>query len=77
MAKRMQKYLEEHPLFEVYRGWNIRKHTWEARYIGQQTAYTVDVRVGVESCMASTVEQAREFIDEKIKEGKKQREDFV
>ena len=46
------------------------------KYCGDQLFYTVDVRVGIESCMASTIEFAREFIDKKIKEGKVQQEDF-
>lgn len=76
LRPKMEKYLKEHPLFEEYRGWKIRLHKWEAKWLGTQYSYTVDVRVGVESCMASTIEQAREFIDEKIKEGKIQQEDY-
>ena len=75
MTARMKKYYAEHPLCEVYRGWNIRMHTYESRWLGTQTEYTVDVRVGVESCSASTIEWARQFVDKKIAEGKIQRED--
>lgn len=70
LTSRMKKYLETHSLFEVYRGWNIRSYNLEAKW------FIVDVRVGVESCMTSTIEQAREFIDQKIKEDKTQQEDF-
>ena len=73
---KQKKYLETHPLVEIYHGWKIRFHTWESKTIGTQQGYTVDVRVGVESCLTSTIEQAREFIDEKIKQGKIQQEDF-
>ena len=71
MTDKQRKYLNTHPLFEEYRGWKIRTYNWNANEI----VYTVDVRVGVEGCMASHIEEAREFIDEKIKEGKIQQED--
>jgi hypothetical protein len=75
LKQRIEKYFSNHPLYEEYKGWKIRLYKWETKWFGTQYSYTVDVRVGVESCMASTIEQAREFIDEKIKEGKTQQED--
>ena len=76
LTARQEKYLKEHPFFDEYRGWKIRTHKIIDKYFGQQVYYTVDVRVGVESCMSSTIEFAHEFIDKKIKEGKVQQEDF-
>jgi hypothetical protein len=76
LIEKQEKYLKEHPFFENYRGWNIRTYNYFDKYCGDQLFYTVDVRVGVESCMASTIEFAHEFIDKKIKEGKVQQEDF-
>ena len=76
LRPRQEQYLKEHPFFEEYRGWKIRTYTWYDKWLGNILTYTVDVKVGVESCMASTIEQAHEFIDQKIKEGKIQQEDF-
>lgn len=76
VKEKVQKYYNEHPLVEVYKGWNIRKYSWEARYLGTLTNYTCDVKPGVESCQASTIEFVREWIDQKIKEGKIQKEDL-
>ena len=76
LTEKIEKYHKEHPFFEEYKGWKIRLHRYEDKYFGTQYVYTVDVKVGVESCIATTLEQAREFIDEKIKEGKIQEEDF-
>lgn len=76
LTSRMKKYLETHPFVEEYKGWKIRMHKWENKWLGTMVSYTVDVKVGIESCSASTIEQARQFIDEKIKEGKTQQEDF-
>ena len=70
-----KKYYDEHPLVEIYKGWNIRKYSWKAKYIGILTNYTCDVQPGVESCQATHIEQVREWINEKIKEGKIQKED--
>ena len=72
----MEKYYAARPVIENYKGWNIRTYTFECRYLGTIIDYIVDVRVGVESCLANTIEQARQYIDEKIKEGKTQREDI-
>ena len=76
LAEKKEKYIQEHPFYEEYRGWKIRTYKLIDRYFGPQLFYTVDVRVGIESCMASTIEQAKQFIDQKIKEGKHQQEDF-
>ena len=74
--ERVKKYYDEHPYVETYRGWVIRKHSWEAKYLGVLTNYTCDVQPGLESCQATHIELVREWIDKKIKEGKTQKEDI-
>ena len=37
---KQKKYLETHPLVEIYHGWKIRFHTWESKRIGTQQGYT-------------------------------------
>ena len=73
---KIKKYYDEHPYYETYRGWVIRKHVYETKYLGLITTYTCDVYVGGESCSANNIEMVREYIDEKIKEGKVQKEDY-
>ena len=73
---KIRKYYNEHPFFENYRGWVIRIHSWETKYLGQLTNYTCDVQPGLESCQATHIEMVRNWIDEKIKEGKTQKEDI-
>ena len=76
MRPKIKKYYDEHPYVETYKGWVIRKHSCEHKYLGKMTNYTCDVRVGVESCQATRIEDIREWIDQKIKEGKVQKEDI-
>lgn len=70
-----KKYYDERPLVEVHKGWNIRKYSWEAKYLGTLTNFICDVRPGLESCQATDIEMVREWINDKIKEGKTQKED--
>ena len=70
ITEKREKYLKENPFFEDYRGWTIRMCELDDKYFGPQKFYRVDVRIGVETCLASTLDFAHEFIDKKIKEGK-------
>ena len=76
LQEKIKKYYDEHPYVETYRGWVIRKHSWEAKYLGTLTNYTCDARVGSESCQATHIEMIRDWIDKKIEEGKVQKEDI-
>ena len=76
VSDKIKKYYKEHPFFENYRGWNIRLHRVDDKYLGTLWYYTCDVRVGVESVMASYPDMVIEWIDEKINEGKIQQEDI-
>lgn len=73
---KIKKYYDEHPYYETYRGWIIRKHEYEAKYLGTLVSYTCDVYVGGESCSATHVHLVKEWIDKKIEEGKVQKEDY-
>ena len=44
---KIKKYYNEHLFFENYRGWVIRIHSCEAKYLGTLTHYTCDVNVSV------------------------------
>ena len=76
LQEKINKYYENHPLVEIYKGWKIRKNTYNTKYLGVLTNYTCDVQVGVESCMSTNIQMVREWIDKKIKEGKIQKEDI-
>ena len=76
MRPKIKKYYDEHPYVETYRGWVIRKYSYETKYLGILTDYTCDVRPGVESCQSTHIEDIRNLIDQKIKEGKVQKEDI-
>ena len=73
---KIKKYYDEHPYVETYKGWVIRKYSWETKYLGTSTVFTCDVYVGGESCWATQIEMVRNWIDEKIKECKVQKEDI-
>ena len=76
LKDKINKYYKEHPFFESYKGWVIRIHRVDHKYLGSQYYYTCDVKVGVESCQATHIELVREWIDTKINEGKTQKEDI-
>lgn len=76
VSDKIKKYYKEHPFFENYRGWNIRLHRVDDKYLGTFWFYTCDVRVGVESVISPRLDMVREWIDEKINEGKIQEEDI-
>ena len=76
LQDKINKYYKEHPYVEKYKGWIIRKNSWEDRYLGILTFYTCDVTVGGESCQATHIEMVREWVDKKIEEGKIQKEDI-
>ena len=76
VQEKIDKYYKEHPYVETYKGWKIRRHTHYAKYLGQITNYTCDVQPGLESCMSSSIQIVRDWIDKKIKEGKIQKEDI-
>ena len=73
---KIKKYYDEHTYVETYRGWVIRKYSWEVKYLGILTQYTCDVQPGLESCQATHLHLVREWIDKKIEEGKIQKEDI-
>ena len=73
---KIKKYYDSHPYYETYRGWVIRKHEYEAKYLGTLVSYTCDVYVGGPSCFCTHVESVREWIDEKISQGYIQNEDY-
>lgn len=71
-----KKYYDERPLVEVYKGWNIRKTEYQSKYYsGTFFDYICDVRPGVESIRCNNLNRIKEWIDQKIKEGKVQQED--
>lgn len=72
-----KKYYDERPLVEVYKGWNIRKYSWKAKYLGTLTNFICDVQPGLESCQSTNIEMVREWIDEKIKEGKNRKKTLI
>lgn len=74
--KNWKKYYEDRPVIEIYKGWKIRKHEYQGKYY-QKTFfdYICDVRPGVESIRCANLQRIKEWIDQKIKEGKIQRED--
>lgn len=76
LQDKINKYYKEHPFFENYRGWKIRLHRSEDKYLGTLWFYTCDVQPGLESCQATHIEMVREWIDKKIEEGKIQKEDI-
>lgn len=76
IQEKINKYYKEHPFFEEYRGWKIRLHRSDDKYLGTLWYFTCDVRPGVESCTATHVEMVRDWIDQKINEGKIQQEDI-
>lgn len=76
VSDKIKKYYKEHPFFENYRGWNIRRYRKDDKYLGTFWFYTCDVRVGLESTEATHIEMVREWIDKKIEEGKIQQEDI-
>lgn len=76
VSDKIKKYYREHTFFENYRGWNIRLHRVDDKYLGTLWYYTCDVRVGLESVMSSQINMVREWIDQKIEEGKTQQEDI-
>ena len=77
ISDKIKKYYREHTFFENYRGWNIRLHRAYNKYLGVLWYYTCDVRVGLESVMSPQINMVREWIDEKINEGKTQQEDIL
>lgn len=77
LQEKINKYYKEHPFIEEYRGWKIRLHRFKDKYMKKDLYYyTCDVQVGLESCQATHIEMVREWIDQKIKEGKVQKEDI-
>ena len=76
VSDKIKKYYREHTFCENYRGWNIRLHRVDDKYLGTLWYYTCDVRVGLESVMSSQINMVREWIDQKIEEGKTQQEDI-
>lgn len=76
VQEKINKYYKNHPLVEIYKGWKIRKTTYNAKYLGLLTNYICDVQVGVESCQSTHIQMVRDWIDKKIKEGKIQKEDI-
>ena len=75
-SDKIKTYYREHTFFEHYRGWNSRLHRVDDKYLGVFWYYTCDVRVGLESVMSPQIDIVREWIDEKINEGKTQQEDI-
>ena len=76
LQDKINKYYNEHPFFENYRGWKIRLHRIKDKYLGTLCFYTCDIQPGLESCQATHIEMVREWVDKKIKEGKIQKEDI-
>lgn len=71
-----KKYYDERPLEEVYKGWKIRKYEYQGRYYHKPFFdYVCDVRPGVESIQCNSLIMVKDWIDQKIKEGKVQQED--
>lgn len=76
IQEKINKYYKEHPFFEEYCGWKIRLNRSENKYLGTIWYFTCDVRPGAESCISTNVEMIRDWIDQKINEGKTQQEDI-
>lgn len=76
VSDKIKKYYREHTFFENYKGWNIRLHRVDNKYLGVLWYYTCDVKVGLESVMSLQLNMVREWIDQKIEEGKIQQEDI-
>lgn len=76
MNAKIKKYYDNHPYFETYKGWVIRKFAYPTKYLGILVYYTCDVRPGVESCKANHIDMIYDWVDQKIKEGKIQKEDI-
>lgn len=73
---KIKKYYDLHPYHSTYKGWVIRTYIINHKYFGPKTYFTCDVRVGVESCQATHLNLVYEWIEEKIKENKIQKEDI-
>lgn len=76
LKEKINRYYEKHPYHSTYKGWVIRTCLVENKYLGHKIYYTCDVRVGVESCTVTHIKLVQEWIDEKIKQGKIQKEDI-
>ena len=76
LQEKINRYYNNHPFFEEYRGWVIRTTKTDDKYLGTLTYHTCDVQPGVKSCTATHVELVREWVDEQIKLGLTQKEDI-
>ena len=64
MHPKLKKYFDEHPIVEVYRGYEIRAK--------RNDSYIVDAAYAIYSTTTSSLNACYEFIDELVNENVKQ-----
>jgi len=82
LKEKINKYYNECPLYDTYRGWNIRKRIQEYRLpitkeiFHINTFYCCDVVPGWKSIESTKYEDVLTWIDEQIELGLEQKEDI-
>ena len=77
-----KRYYDERPLYDTYRGWNIRKRVQEYRtpitneIFHTDIFYCCDVRPGCKSIESTLFEDVLKWINEQIELGLEQKEDI-
>ena len=82
LQEKINRYYNERPLYDTYRGWNIRKRVQKYRLpitkeiFHIDTFYCCDVTPGWKSIESTEYKDILVWIDEQIELGLKQKEDI-